>query len=78
MARLDLIRYDDGRYGLQEVDDAGELLTLYNDTADQIDFGKRSWTFVRTLAEGADYDETEPDDFWRAIEGVGEITPEDN
>jgi hypothetical protein len=77
MARLDLIRYDDGNYGLQEVSDTGALLRLYNETADQLEFGKRSWTFIRTLAEGADYDENEPDDFWRAIEGVEEIAPLD-
>jgi len=75
MARLDLIRFDTGAFGLQEVDDDGELLTLYNETADQLEFGNQAWTFVRTLAEGEDYDPEESDDFWRAIDGAEEITP---
>ena len=74
MARLDLIKFDTGAFGLQEVDDNDNILALYDENADQLPFQKRSWTFVRTLA-GAGYDHTDPDDFWHAIEGVDEITP---
>ena len=75
MARLDLIKFDSGEYGLQEVDDAGKLTTLFNHEADQLEFGTRSWDFVRTLAAGVDYDPDDTDDFWRALDGVPEITP---
>ena len=75
MARVDLIQFDSGEYGLQEVDDDGALTALFNHEADQLEVGTRSWAFVRTLAEGDDYDPDDADDFWRALEGVHEITP---
>jgi hypothetical protein len=78
MARLDLIRFDTGEYGLQEVNDEDALVTLWDHEADQLAFGMRSWTFVRTLAEGDAYDPDDRDDFWNALEGVVEITPRDN
>ena len=78
MARLDLIKFDTGEFGLQEVNDEGALTTLWDHEADQLAFGICAWTFVRTLAEGDDYDKDEPDDFWRAIDGVVEITPRDD
>jgi hypothetical protein len=76
VARLDLIQFVDSQeYGLQEVDDDGGLAGLWNHEADQLEYGKRAWVFVRTLAEGNAYDADNPDDFWRAIEDVPEITP---
>ena len=75
MARLDLIRFTSGAYGLQAVDDHGALMALWDHEADQLAFGKRSWEFVRTLAEGDAYDPDNSDDFWRALDGVPEITP---
>jgi hypothetical protein len=72
---LDLIRFETGEYGLQEVHDDGTLTTLWDHEADQLDFGKRSWTFIRTRAEGEWYNPDDPDDFWQSLEGVREIPP---
>jgi len=78
MARLDLIKFANGQYGLQAVDDDGKLTTLWDHEADQLEFQQRSWEFVRTLAEGDAYDPDNADDFWRALDGVPEITPPDD
>jgi hypothetical protein len=75
MARLDLIRFDSGAYGLQEVDDQGKLTALWNHEADQLEFQERSWEVIRTLAQDDAYDPDDPDDFWRALFGVPEISP---
>lgn len=77
MSRLDLVRFDNGKFGLQEIDDEGFLTVLWDESATQIHHGARQWAHVRTLASGADYAPDDPDDFWRALDGVGEITPEE-
>ncbi len=78
MARLDLIKFEDGDFGLQEVNDWGEVTGLWDHEADQLGYEKRSWEVVRTLAEGDGYDPDDPDDFWTALTGVAEITPRDD
>lgn len=81
MARLDLIQFKTGTFGLQEVDDRGTITALWDHEADYLALGRRAstvvrtWTVVRTLAQGEAYDPDAPDDFWRALAGVAEITP---
>lgn len=74
--RLDLIQFETlhgepcTEYGLQEVDEYGHLVALYDQEADQLNHPNANWTFVRVLG---DVDDT--DDFWRLVEEAPEITP---
>lgn len=75
--RLDLIRFTElhgkpvNSFGLQEVDEDGGLVNLFDNEADQLNgHPKATFEFVRTLGEM-----DEADDFWSLIDGVKEITP---
>jgi hypothetical protein len=75
--RLDLIKFTNlhgkpaNSFGLQEVDEDGNLVHLFDHEADQLNgHPKANFQFVRTLGEMDD-----SDDFWNLIAGVKEITP---
>lgn len=77
MARVNLIQFDSGEYGIAEVEDDDALIALFNDKAAQVDARTRTWRFVRPLAGPADgYDPDDRDTFWTALEGVVELTPQ--
>ena len=75
--RLDLIKFKrlHGKpcteYGLQEVDEKGKLLRLYNNEADQLGFPVATFAFIRTLGTMEDND-----DFWNLIAECKEINPQ--
>lgn len=59
------------RYGLQETDEGGQLLRLYDDTATQYPhLPVADFAFVRDLGQ---LDPDDSDGFWSAIDDVGEI-----
>lgn len=75
--RLDLIKFTrlHGKavnlFGLQEVDENGNLIHLFDHEADQLNgYSQATFEFVRTLGEMED-----ADDFWNLVAGAKEITP---
>lgn len=75
--RLDLIKFTSlhgkpvNQFGLQEVDEDGNLVNLFDHEADQLNgHPQANFEFVRTLGLMAD-----SDDFWNLVAEAKEITP---
>lgn len=75
--RLDLIQFTRlhgeavNSFGLQEVDEDGNLVNLFDHEADQLNgYPQATFKFVRTLGELRDND-----DFWHLVDEAPEITP---